>query len=72
MENLRIGYRKAGDHGRDRNACPTCSEKPADQVEDQAQRQRHQQHRNDGNVNLHTLAFIMNIAGQPPKPVEST
>src|SRR5512132_2889394 len=59
--------------GGDRQECLSyLSEKPADQVEDQTQRQRHQHHRNDGNVKLHALAFIMNVTGQLPKPAEST
>ena len=47
------------------------SEKSTNQIEDQTEGQGDNQHGNDWNVDLNTLAFIVNVAWQLSKPIES-
>lgn len=49
----------------------SCLEEAANEVEDYAERERHQQHRDDRNVNLRALTFVVNVAGQLTKPIEA-
>ena len=45
-------------------------EKPAQQIENECQRERDQQHRYDGNVHANTATLVTDVARQAPKPVE--
>ena len=47
-------------------------EKPSQQIEDQAQRERHQQHRNNRDIDLRAFAFVVDVARQFSKPVQSS
>jgi hypothetical protein len=54
----------------DRQECLSYSKKSPQQIENQTKRQRDEQHRNYWNVNLRSLAFVVNITRQLAKPVK--
>ncbi len=47
------------------------SEKSANEIEDQTQGEGKNQHGNNRNINVHALAFVLNVSRQPPKPLQA-
>ncbi len=46
--------------------------KPAQEIEDQSQRDGDEQHRYDGNVHVEAVALVANVSRQAPEPTQST